>query len=256
MNDSKQYGCPVEVTVDVIGGKWKCTILWWLRRSAKRFGELMQLIPRISRKVLTNQLRELERDGLIERQTYPESPPRVEYSLTSLGETLEPITDLMCDWGKAQVPGFNFGLLDLSGLNILLVSEDSNSREQLRIELETIRGAEVNTASIVAFIERQPQVEPDVVIIDLSHRLLRRKTTKPAVIVGEVETSLNSLSDRVRLLATELNKSIPAIALADRVETRTQGFADGFGLILTKPVEPSELVAAIGNVTGKLTTEG
>ena len=236
MNELQQYGCPVEVTVDAIGGKWKCTILWWLRRGAKRFGELMQLIPRISRKVLTSQLRELERDGLIERQTYQESPPRVEYSLTSLGETLEPITNLMCDWGKVQMPGFNFGLLNLSGLNILVVSEDSNSREQLRIELETIRGAQVTTTSTISFAERLPQVEPDVIVVDLS----------------EAEMSLNSLNSQVQLLATELNKSIPAIALADRVETRTQGFADGFSLILTKPVEPSELVAAIGSVTGRL----
>ena len=101
MNQPKaQYGCPVEVTVEVIGGKWKCTILWWLRRGAKRFGELIQLIPRISRKVLTQQLRELERDGLIQRRAYSERPPRVEYFLTRLGEALEPITDLMCDWGK------------------------------------------------------------------------------------------------------------------------------------------------------------
>ena len=236
MNESNQYGCPVEVTVDVIGGKWKCTILWWLRRSAKRFGELMQLIPRISRKVLTNQLRELERDGLIERQAYQESPPRVEYSLSALGETLKPITDLMCDWGKEQLPGFNFGLLDLVGLNILVVAKAENTKEQLRIELATIRGARVTTTSIIAFGESLPPIEPDAIVVDLS----------------EAEASLDSLNRQVRLLARELNKSIPTIALADRIETRTQGFADGFGLILTKPVEPSELVAAIGCMTVRL----
>ena len=236
MNESNQYGCPVEVTVDVIGGKWKCTILWWLRRGAKRFGELMQLIPRISRKVLTNQLRELEKDGLIKRQTYSESPPRVEYSLTPLGETLEPITNLMCDWGKAQMPGFNFGLLDLVGLNILVVAEDRDSKEQLQVELATIRGAQVTAISIVSFFERLPQVEPDAIVVDLS----------------EAGTNLNSLNRQVQLLATESNKSIPAIALAAQTETRTQAFSEGFKLILTKPVEPSELVAAIASITRRL----
>ena len=235
MNESKQYGCPVEVTVDVIGGKWKCTILWWLKRSAKRFGELMQLIPRISRKVLTSQLRELERDGLIERQTYPESPPRVEYFLTSLGQTLQPITDLMCDWGKEQLPGFNFGLLDLSGLNILVVSQDAAFAEQLRVELETIRGARVTITSVAAIAEGQLQIQPDVIVIDL----------------GSLREDL-SLDSQVRSLITELDRQTPAIALAERAETRTLAFAEGLGLILTKPVEPSELVAAIGSITGRL----
>ena len=64
-----EYNCPVEVTLKVIGGKWKCVILWWLRRNAKRFGELRLLIPGITQKVLTQQLRELERDELIRRET-------------------------------------------------------------------------------------------------------------------------------------------------------------------------------------------
>ena len=79
----RQYGCPVEVTMEALGGKWKATILWWLRRSAKRPSQLKQLIPRISQKVLTTQLQELEADGLIDRQTYRKTPPRVEYSLWS-----------------------------------------------------------------------------------------------------------------------------------------------------------------------------
>lgn len=81
----KKYGCPVEVTVEAIGGKWKSTILWWLRQSAKRPSELMQLIPGITQKVLTRQLRELEADGLIDREVYRETPPRVEYSRFSSG---------------------------------------------------------------------------------------------------------------------------------------------------------------------------
>ena len=237
MNESQQqYGCPVEVTVEVIGGKWKCTILWWLRRGAKRFGELMQLNPRISRKVLTQQLRELERDGLIQRQTYSERPPRVEYSLTSLGETLEPITDLMCDWGKVQMPGFNFGLLNLEELNILIVTDDLDSDEELRVELGTIRGARVFTTSIAVFSETLPQIQPDAIVIDLE----------------EDRDELNILIDRIQSWSTQLDTVIPTIALAEALSTRTQAFARGFKLILTKPVEPSELVAAIANLTGRL----
>ncbi len=98
----KKYGCPVEFTLDRIGGKWKCVILWRLRRGSKRFGELMELMPEISQKVLTTQLRELEADALIDRQVFAESPPRVEYSLTAYGETLKPIMEMMCEWGKSN----------------------------------------------------------------------------------------------------------------------------------------------------------
>ncbi|WP_434687014.1 winged helix-turn-helix transcriptional regulator [Pseudanabaena minima] len=99
---AKKYNCPVELTLDRIGGKWKVVILWWLRGGSKRFGELMQLMPDISQKVLTSQLRELEADGLIERQVFAESPPRVEYSLSAHGLTLKPIMELMCEWGKVN----------------------------------------------------------------------------------------------------------------------------------------------------------
>lgn len=108
MNQSNYY-CPVEVTLDVIGGKWKCVVLWWLREGPKRFSELKQSVPGITQKVLTEQLRELEADGLVHREVYKEKPPRVEYSLTSYGETIRPITDLMCEWGKSHLPGYQFG---------------------------------------------------------------------------------------------------------------------------------------------------
>ena len=109
---AKKYSCPVELTLDRIGGKWKVVILWWLRGGSKRFGELMHLMPEISQKVLTSQLRELEADGLIEREVLAESPPRVEYSLSAHGETLKPIMELMCEWGKANAKEhqFDFGL--------------------------------------------------------------------------------------------------------------------------------------------------
>jgi DNA-binding HxlR family transcriptional regulator len=103
-----KYHCPVEVTLEAIGGKWRCVILWWLRQESKRFSELKELIPGISQKILTQQLRELETHGLIRRDVYQEKPPRVEYSLTPLGESVRPITDLMCEWGKKRMPGYEF----------------------------------------------------------------------------------------------------------------------------------------------------
>ena len=93
-------GCPVTQTVQVIGGKWKPIILYSLIDASVRFGKLAAYIPAISRKVLTEQLRELERDGLVRRVEFAESPPRVEYSLTPLGETAIPILNAMCQWGK------------------------------------------------------------------------------------------------------------------------------------------------------------
>ncbi len=109
---AKKYSCPVEFTLDRIGGKWKAVILWWLKGGSKRFGELMNLMPDISQKVLTSQLRELEADGLIEREVFAESPPRVEYSLSAHGATLKPIMELMCEWGKVngKEHQFEFGL--------------------------------------------------------------------------------------------------------------------------------------------------
>jgi DNA-binding HxlR family transcriptional regulator len=91
--------CPVEVTLGVIGGKWKVIILYWLKTGTLRFGELKRRIPRVSERVLAEQLRELERDGVVRREVFPEVPPRVEYSLTDYGQTLRPIAELMAAWG-------------------------------------------------------------------------------------------------------------------------------------------------------------
>ncbi|HZP22048.1 MAG TPA: helix-turn-helix domain-containing protein [Terriglobales bacterium] len=91
--------CPVEYTLEVIGGKWKCVLLWHLRKRVRRFNELRRLLPNATQKVLTSQLRQLERDGLISRTVYAEVPPRVEYSITPYGESLSPVLELMCHWG-------------------------------------------------------------------------------------------------------------------------------------------------------------
>ncbi|MEW6264587.1 MAG: helix-turn-helix domain-containing protein [Thermodesulfobacteriota bacterium] len=95
----KDYNCPIEVTLGAMGGKWKCLVLWHLQDSIRRFAELRRLIPGITQKMLTQQLREMERDGLIIRKVYAEVPPRVEYSLSEHGETLRPILWAMCKWG-------------------------------------------------------------------------------------------------------------------------------------------------------------
>lgn len=97
------YSCPVEGTVDVIGGKWKSVIIYHLLDGKKRFNELKKLNGGITQRMLTLQLRELERDGIVHREVYPVVPPKVEYSLTDFGKSLEPIIQLMFDWGEQHV---------------------------------------------------------------------------------------------------------------------------------------------------------
>lgn len=92
--------CPLTAALGVVGGKWKPIIILNLGRAPKRFGQLDHAIPKISRKVLTTQLGELERDNLIIRQSFPEIPPRVEYSLTEKAKELIPILKAMGDWGR------------------------------------------------------------------------------------------------------------------------------------------------------------
>lgn len=92
--------CPVQTTLAVIGGKWKAVILYHLRSGPKRFGALRKDIPQITQKMLTQQLRDLEAHGIVEREVYAEAPPRVEYTLTDYGRSLEPILDAMCHWGQ------------------------------------------------------------------------------------------------------------------------------------------------------------
>ena len=92
--------CPVETTLMLIGDKWKVLIFRDLLPGTKRFGELKRSIGSVSQKVLTAQLRDMERSGLVQRRVYAEVPPRVEYSLTELGKSLKPILDSMQNWGE------------------------------------------------------------------------------------------------------------------------------------------------------------
>jgi DNA-binding HxlR family transcriptional regulator len=95
-----QSNCPIETTLGVIGGKWKPLILWHLKGGVRRFGELQRSIPGVTRKVLSQQLRELERDDIIARKVYGQVPPKVEYSLTKYGQTLRPLLIELCGWGS------------------------------------------------------------------------------------------------------------------------------------------------------------
>ena len=95
--------CPVDATIEMIGGKYKSLILWHLIDATLRFGELRKLIPQATPKMLTQQLRELEEDNLVVRTVYPVVPPKVEYSLTDLGLSIRPILTLMYDWGAGYL---------------------------------------------------------------------------------------------------------------------------------------------------------
>lgn len=95
--------CPVTITQNVLMGKWKLTILWILHNKTRRFNELEKLIPSISHGVLAQQLRELERDGVIHREVYGEVPPKVEYSLTEIGVSFIPVMSQIMEWGVGYV---------------------------------------------------------------------------------------------------------------------------------------------------------
>ncbi|MGF9905697.1 winged helix-turn-helix transcriptional regulator [Brevibacillus porteri] len=99
----KQYNLGIEATLEIIGGKWKALIICLLMSGVKRTSELQRNIHGISQKVLIQQLRELEKDGLVKRYVYPQMPPKVEYSLTEYGVTANKIVDVMCSWGKENI---------------------------------------------------------------------------------------------------------------------------------------------------------
>lgn len=96
-----KYSCAVEVTLSVIGGKWKLLVLGHLNRGVSRFGQLRRAIPGITQTMLTQQLRELEEDGIVSRVIFPEIPPRVEYTVTEFGKTLDSVIAAMETWGTA-----------------------------------------------------------------------------------------------------------------------------------------------------------
>jgi len=100
---AKSYHIPAEATLEIIGGKWKILILCHLTKGAKRTSELKKGIPSVTLKMMTQQLRELEEDGLVKRTVYNQVPPKVVYELTESGWTLQPILSLLCKWGEQYV---------------------------------------------------------------------------------------------------------------------------------------------------------
>jgi DNA-binding HxlR family transcriptional regulator len=105
--ENGEFNCEKELTLSLFSGKWKIIIIYHLgTEGILRFSEIKRLLPKITHKVLTTQIRELEEDGIVHRKVFPEVPPRVEYSLTNLGESLMPIVLMMYDWGKKNIKYF------------------------------------------------------------------------------------------------------------------------------------------------------
>src|SRR5688572_17988668 len=104
--NGRKFFCPVEVTMSVIGGKWTAPILWYLKKRTIRYGELKKLLVTISEKVLINELKKLERRGLIVRKVHHEVPPKVEYMLSPYGKSVIPIVDLISKWGEIHAEKF------------------------------------------------------------------------------------------------------------------------------------------------------
>ena len=107
MRRTEAPACPAEATIGVIGGRWKVPIVWYLFSGTRRFSELRRALPACTQKMLTQQLRELEEDGVVSRKVYPQVPPKVEYSLTDRGRSLKPVVEAMCRWagGRDKVRG-------------------------------------------------------------------------------------------------------------------------------------------------------
>lgn len=97
------FGCPIQATSNVLAGKWKVLIVWHLSFGSRRFAEIRDLLPGTTEKVLTDQLRQLERDGIISRHVTPTVPPRVDYQLTEAGQELIPVMEAMCGWGTKHL---------------------------------------------------------------------------------------------------------------------------------------------------------
>lgn len=108
--NNRVYHCAMDITMDYIGGKWKTIVLWYLKKEPKRFSELKKLIPDITEKMLSLQLKELEASGIISRKVYAEVPPRVEYAFTEEGKTLLPALEAIAAWGRYM--GCKYGKME------------------------------------------------------------------------------------------------------------------------------------------------
>ena len=98
-----EVSCPITATMNIIGGKWKSVILWYLRERPLRFGKLHKLIPKCSLKIFNSDLKDLEKDGIVKREVFAEVPPKVEYSLTEYGKSLLPVIITLREWGVKRL---------------------------------------------------------------------------------------------------------------------------------------------------------
>ena len=98
-----EISCPITATMNIIGGKWRSVILWYLRERPLRFGELHKLIPKCSLKIFNSDLKDLEKDGIVKREVFAEVPPKVEYSLTEYGKSLLPVIITLREWGVKRL---------------------------------------------------------------------------------------------------------------------------------------------------------
>ncbi len=125
--NKKVYRCPIELTLQTIMGKWKAVLLWDLRQEVKRYGELKKSHPNITHKMLTQQLRELEEDGIVQRKVYAVVPPKVEYSLTDQGREIIPILEMMGRWGsRFRITGNNLQRSSAQPMSDLMQGNDQN----------------------------------------------------------------------------------------------------------------------------------
>ncbi|HTJ36718.1 MAG TPA: helix-turn-helix domain-containing protein [Dactylosporangium sp.] len=108
----KRYHCPVELAVDIVGGKWRPVILAHLKQGVHRYGELRRRMPHVSEKMLVQRLRELEADGLVARRDLGTNPPHVEYELTAEGRSLAPVLQALYDWGAARAERTGISIAD------------------------------------------------------------------------------------------------------------------------------------------------
>ncbi|MDG0876208.1 winged helix-turn-helix transcriptional regulator [Paenibacillus thiaminolyticus] len=140
--EKKKYNISVEATLEVIGGKWKCVILCHLTHGKKRTSDLRRLMPSITQKMLTQQLRELEEDGIVNRMIYHQVPPKVEYELTEYGWSLKPILDSLCMWGENHIIkeyGDKFAVLEdniLNNKDIGLATEADKSSKEMETKFD------------------------------------------------------------------------------------------------------------------------
>jgi DNA-binding HxlR family transcriptional regulator len=135
-------GCPVEMCTEVIGGKWKGPILYYLLEGTKRFGELRRLLPDVTQRMLTMQLRELEEHGVIERKVYAEVPPKVEYSMSVAGATLGPIIAMMKQWGTAYLEAHALPVPTPES-----VRAATSSKQRARTPVHALRGGQLEAAA-------------------------------------------------------------------------------------------------------------